>query len=80
MRKLIIEFEPNKVFPSVPPKYKIYYKYENEFEFKEVILTHDKIKEFFESLSANSDYSVEVNNSEQLKKFGIELQQLKNSN
>lgn len=68
---MIIEFEPNTVLACVPPKYNVYYKMENEFEFKKLVMTYTQLINFL------NIYGIETNNINELIKFGVDVANIK---
>ena len=69
--KLIIEIEPNRMLASSPPQWWVYYKTDDELCFHKISLTYDKLKLFLEQ------YGYETNNINELKKFGIHTDNIK---
>jgi hypothetical protein len=43
---MIIEFEPNRILVSSPPQWWLYYKTENDFNFKKISVTYEQLKLF----------------------------------
>jgi hypothetical protein len=70
---MIVEFEPYKILCSVPAQWWLYYRAENEFNFKKISLPYNLLKTFLET------YGYETNNIDELKKFGISTQQIKHN-
>jgi hypothetical protein len=70
---MIIEFEPNRILLSYPPQWWLYYKQENEQYFNKISITYDKLKLFLET------YGYETNDILELKKFGIDIKNLKHN-
>jgi len=68
---MIIEVQPNIILPSHPPQWWLYYKEDNQFEFKRICVTHEKLKLFLET------YGYETNNILELKNFGINTTNIK---
>ena len=70
---MIIEFEPNRVLMSYPPKWWLYYKQENEKQFNSISVTYEKLKLFLET------YGYETNDILELQKFGIDVKNIKHN-
>ena len=68
---MIIEFEPNFMLASCPPKWWLYYKTENELHFNKISVTYQQLKLFLEI------YGYETNNIVELTKFGIDIKNIK---
>lgn len=64
---MLIEFEPYSILTSVPSKWWLYYKQENEVEFNKISVTYEQLKLFLET------YGNETNNVLELKQFGIDV-------
>lgn len=59
------------LFCTLPLRWTLYYKTEDEKYFHEISLSYDKLKLFLEQ------YGYETNNIEKLKKFGINTDNMK---
>jgi hypothetical protein len=70
---MIIEFEPNSVLMSYPPQWWLHYKHENEKHFNSISVTYEKLKLFLET------YGYETNDILELKKFGIDVENIKHN-
>ena len=70
---MIIEFEPNSILTSNPPKWWLYYREENESDFKRISVTYEKLKLFLET------YGYETNDNLELNKFGIDTKNIKHN-
>jgi hypothetical protein len=70
---MIIEFEPNRVLMSYPPQWWLHYKHENEQHFNSISVTYEKLKLFLET------YGYETNDILELKKFGIDVKNIKHN-
>lgn len=70
---MIIEFEPNIVLMSYPPQWWLNYKHENEQHFNSISVTYEKLKLFLET------YGYETNDILELKKFGIDVKNIKHN-
>ena len=68
---MIIEFEPNRILLSCPPKWWLYYKTENETYFNKISVTYEQLKQFLET------YGYETNDILELKNFGIDIKNIK---
>lgn len=68
---MIIEFEPNRVSMSCPPKWWLYYKTENEKHFNRISVTYEQLQLFLET------YGYETDDILALKKFGIDTKDIK---
>lgn len=68
---MIIEFEPNIVLASCPPKWTLYYKTDEEQYFNKIFLTYKQLKLFLET------YGYQTDNIFELKKFGIDTKNMK---
>ena len=66
---MIIEFEPNSILLSSPPKWWLYYKQENE----KYAVTYEQLKYFLEI------YGYETNDILELKKMGIDSKNIKHN-
>lgn len=70
---MIVEFEPNNILLSCPPKWWLYYKTENDTYFKRISVTYDQLKIFLET------YGYETNDILELNKFGIDTKHIKHN-
>jgi hypothetical protein len=70
---MIIEFEPNRILLSCPPKWWIRYKNENEPDFNKICVTYEQLKLFLEK------YGYETDDILELKKFGIDTKDIKHN-
>ena len=68
---MIIEIDPYKFLPSSPPLYVLYYKEDDEISFHSINVTYTQLKLFLEQ------YGYETNNIIELKKFGIDVQNIR---
>ena len=71
---MIIEFEPNKILLSYPPQWWLYYKQENELNFKKISVTKSQLIAFLET------YGYETNDLLLLKEFGVDTTNIKQNN
>ena len=71
---MIIEFEPNTVLLSYPPKWWLYYKEDHEVYFHKISITKEKLILFLEK------YGYETNDLMRLKKFGVDVSNIKQNN
>jgi len=70
---MYIEFEPNRILLSYPPQWWLYYKQENELDFKRISVNYEQIKLFLQT------YGYETNNTLELNKFGIDTRNIKHN-
>lgn len=70
---MIIEFTPNEVLLSSPPQWWLYYKNEDELYFNKISVTYNQLVLFLEI------YGYETNDILQLKKFGVNTQNIKHN-
>jgi len=68
---MIIEFEPNSMLLSSPPQWWLYYRQENEFNFKKISVSQPQLITFLET------YGYETNNLALLKKYGVDISNIK---
>jgi hypothetical protein len=73
MVNMIIEFQPNKTLPSLPPQWWVDYKEEGELEFKRISLTYEVLKTFLET------FGFETNDILELQKFGVDTHKIKHN-
>ncbi len=70
---MIIEFEPNSILLSVPSKWWLYYREDNEANFNKILVTYTQLKTFLEL------YGYETNNLLELQKFGINTNKIESN-
>jgi hypothetical protein len=70
---MIVEFEPNRILLSSPPQWWLYYKQENEPHFNKISVTYEQLKLFLEM------YGYETNDIIELKKFGVDVKNVKHN-
>jgi hypothetical protein len=70
---MIIEFEPNNQLLSYPPQWWLYYKEENELFFTKISITYEVLLLFLEK------YAYETNDILELKKFGVNIINIKHN-
>ena len=67
---MIIEFEPYRLCPCVPPVWKLYYRDDNELYYNEMLITKTKLILFLET------FGYETNNILLLQEFGVNTQNI----
>lgn len=70
---MIVEFEPNRILPSYQVQWCLYYKPENEINFKKINVSYEQLKAFLET------YGYESNDILELNKFGIDTTNIKHN-
>ena len=68
---MIIEFEPNTTLLTNPPQWWLYYKNEDDTYFNKILVTYPQLVLFLET------YGYETNDILELKKFGVNIQNIK---
>ena len=73
INKMIVEFDPNTVLLSYPPKWSLYYKTEYEPRVNKIYVTYEQLKIFLET------HGFETNDILELKNFGIDTKNIKHN-